>query len=133
MPENTEVIVQNYAFNNCVKLFNDLTQEDVDQFCKSIKAIGNLAFLAVPFGGLTLNLSHNLTRIGSNGFAETGMEAVNIGSVGHASAFMSPGTNMFGDSSVSKITIYTDDISKSVWNTFKNNVGNGAEVQILSA
>lgn len=132
MPILTETLSSS-AFNGCSQLFNDVEQKDIDQFFEPLLYINTLALLNVPFGGMTVNISDKTQRIEAQAFAQTKMAEVNIGSSGHPSELNSAGQRMFRTSSVSKITIYTDDISKAIWTTFQSNVGNEAEVQILNA
>lgn len=133
MPQNDDMSLQGYSFNTCPKFFDGIEQKELDKFLKPIKYVNTLACLGCSFNGLILNISEKATRIDRSAFAEIKASEVIIGGPGKPSQLNSIGTALFATSSVSKITIYTDDTSKPIWNTFRSNVGNSAEVQIISA
>lgn len=130
MPE-TITHINNYAFSGCTMMFGlEYTEEEIKNFFRNIKTINNRAFVSCGGQGKTFYLPAGLQVINERSFFYGKLSNVVFGAPGEPSQYNPTlydgenGLGIFDEAPyLTKITIYTDDVSNTKWETFKEQIG----------
>lgn len=142
MPESITILGP-YSFNSCSQMFNtEYTEEDIRNFFKNIKFIGQRSFTSVSGYGKTFYFPAGLEIINQRAFYLAKLSKAEFGANNEPSQYnpsLYDGTTngiFDGAPNLTEIFVYTDNISDIKWDTFKGQVGtanNFKGVQLVDA